>query len=103
MMHLYVMFLIFLICELQQQTSHGQSKHVVTNHAHENKGPGVTSWALNSTSAIKQKWQTINNMIASTSPKQHKQVLGEKLYPLVEKHQVKKFIYNHLTYFKVKK
>ncbi|KAH7553627.1 hypothetical protein JRO89_XS12G0035600 [Xanthoceras sorbifolium] len=66
----------------------GQSKYVPNGHTREmNKASGVLSAASNSAGTVAQKWEMLNTTLASASPEQQKQILGEQLYPLVEKHQ----------------
>ncbi|KAK1554869.1 hypothetical protein Q3G72_018544 [Acer saccharum] len=63
----------------------GQNKYVPNGHT--NKGSGVPSPSSNSVGSVAQKWEMLNGMLAAASPEQQKQMLGEQLYPLIEKHQ----------------
>ncbi|KAK4838190.1 hypothetical protein QYF36_011758 [Acer negundo] len=63
----------------------GQNKYVPNGHT--NKGSGVPSPSSNSVGTVAQKWEMLNGMLAAASPEQQKQMLGEQLYPLIEKHQ----------------
>lgn len=52
-----------------------------------NKGPEITSTASNSVGVGPQGSEMLS-MLAAASPEQQKQILGERLYPLVQKHEV---------------
>ncbi|TXG58386.1 hypothetical protein EZV62_016215 [Acer yangbiense] len=63
----------------------GQNKYV--SNGPTNKGSGEPSPSSNSVGTVAQKWEMLNGMLAAASPEQQKQMLGEQLYPLIEKHQ----------------
>ncbi|KAE8668410.1 Polyadenylate-binding protein 7 [Hibiscus syriacus] len=66
----------------------GQAKYVPNGRAREeNKGSRVPQSALNSLAAISQGSEMLSSMLAAASPEQQKTILGERLYPLVQKHQ----------------
>ncbi|XP_017629884.1 polyadenylate-binding protein 7-like [Gossypium arboreum] len=66
----------------QQQT--GQAKSVPNGQAREmNKGSGGGAAAA----ALTQETEILSSMLAAASPEQQKTILGERLYPLVQKHQ----------------
>ncbi|PPS15072.1 hypothetical protein GOBAR_AA05496 [Gossypium barbadense] len=66
----------------QQQT--GQAKSVPNGQAREmNKGSGGGAAAA----ALTQGTEILSSMLAAASPEQQKTILGERLYPLVQKHQ----------------
>ncbi|KAJ0089005.1 hypothetical protein Patl1_32302 [Pistacia atlantica] len=66
----------------------GQSKYVPNGRTGDmNKGSGVTSAASNSVEGVARKPEMLNSMLAAATPEQQKQILGEHLYPRVEKHQ----------------
>ncbi|XP_041024919.1 polyadenylate-binding protein 7 [Juglans microcarpa x Juglans regia] len=52
-----------------------------------NKGFGVSSTATNSVGVGRQGSEMLSSMLAAASPEQQKQILGERLYPLVQKHK----------------
>ncbi|KAB2060093.1 hypothetical protein ES319_A11G353800v1 [Gossypium barbadense] len=65
-----------------QQT--GQAKSVPNGQAREmNKGSGGGAAAA----ALTQGTEILSSMLAAASPEQQKTILGERLYPLVQKHQ----------------
>ncbi|MBA0591472.1 hypothetical protein Gorai_020147 [Gossypium raimondii] len=69
-----------------QQT--GQAKSVPNGQAREvNKGPGGGAAAA----ALTQGTEMLSSMLAAASPEQQKTILGERLYPLIQKHQVINF------------
>lgn len=53
-----------------------------------NKGSGVSSTASNSVGGGSQGPEMLSSMLAAASPEQQKQILGERLFPLVQKHKV---------------
>ncbi|PPD93197.1 hypothetical protein GOBAR_DD09901 [Gossypium barbadense] len=66
----------------QQQT--GQAKSVPNGQGREvNKGPGGGAAAA----ALTQGTEMLSSMLAAASPEQQKTILGERLYPLIQKHQ----------------
>ncbi|XWS59577.1 hypothetical protein CRYUN_Cryun08bG0134100 [Craigia yunnanensis] len=66
----------------------GQAKYVPNGHAREvNKGSGVPPAASNSVAALSQGSEMLSSMLAAASPEKQKTILGERLYPLVQKHQ----------------
>ncbi|XP_022766117.1 polyadenylate-binding protein 7-like [Durio zibethinus] len=66
----------------------GQAKYVPNGSAREvNKGSGVPAAASNSIAAVSQGSEMLSSMLAAASPEQQKTILGERLYPLVQKHQ----------------
>ncbi|XVE96547.1 hypothetical protein REPUB_Repub02eG0232000 [Reevesia pubescens] len=66
----------------------GQAKYVPNGRAREvNKGSGVPPAASNSVAAVSQGSEMLSSMLAAASPEQQKTILGERLYPLVQKHQ----------------
>ncbi|KAE8717033.1 Polyadenylate-binding protein 7 [Hibiscus syriacus] len=66
----------------------GQAKYVPNGRAREvNKGSRVPQSASNSVAAISQGSEMLSSMLAAASPEQQKTILGERLYPLVQKHQ----------------
>lgn len=68
----------------------GQAKYVPNGRAREvNKGSRVPPAASNSVAAVSQGSEMLSSMLAAASPEQQKTILGERLYPLVQKHQVK--------------
>ncbi|KAL6141869.1 hypothetical protein ACLB2K_060155 [Fragaria x ananassa] len=67
----------------------GQPKYVRNGHQHDmNKGSGVSSTASNSLGGGSQGPEMLSSsMLAAASPEQQKQILGERLFPLVHKHK----------------
>ncbi|XWS43500.1 hypothetical protein CRYUN_Cryun16bG0109400 [Craigia yunnanensis] len=66
----------------------GQAKYVPNGRAREvNKGSGVPPAASNSVTALSHGSEMLSSMLAAASPEQQKTILGERLYPLVQKHQ----------------
>ena len=67
----------------------GQAKYVPNGRAGDvNKGSGVPPAASNSVAALSQGSEMLSSMPAAASLEQQKTILGERLYPLVQKHQV---------------
>lgn len=68
----------------------GQPKYVPNGRQHDmNKGSGVSSTASNSLGGGSQGPEMLSSsMLAAASPEQQKQILGERLFPLVHKHKV---------------
>ncbi|XVE61591.1 hypothetical protein DITRI_Ditri06bG0052900 [Diplodiscus trichospermus] len=65
-----------------------QAKYLPNGRAQEmNKGSGVPPAASNSVAALSQGSEMLSSMLAAASPEQQKTILGERLYPLVQKHQ----------------
>jgi hypothetical protein len=65
----------------------GQAKYVPNSRQREmNKGSGVSSAASIS----------VGSRLAASSPEHQKQILGERLYPLVQKQKVLQVHYRHL-------
>ena len=52
------------------------------------KGSGIPSAASNSVGTGSQGSEMLSSMLAAASPEQQKQILGEHLYPLVQKQKV---------------
>lgn len=44
-----------------------------------------------------RKPDMLNGVLAAASPEQQKQILGERLYPLVEKHKVNNVVWFQLN------
>ncbi|OMO84051.1 hypothetical protein COLO4_22263 [Corchorus olitorius] len=68
----------------------GQAKYIANGRAARDvsKGSGVQQAASNSVSAVtSQGSEMLSSMLAAASPEQQKTILGERLYPLVQKHQ----------------
>ncbi|KAJ4850853.1 hypothetical protein Tsubulata_032253 [Turnera subulata] len=66
----------------------GQAKYVPNGRVREiNKGSGIASAGSNSLGAVPQGSEMLSSMLAAATPEQQKQILGERLYPLVQKHQ----------------
>ncbi|KAG8501012.1 hypothetical protein CXB51_003047 [Gossypium anomalum] len=66
----------------------GQAKYVPNGRAREvNKESRVPPAASNSVAAVSQGSEMLSSMLAAASPEQQKTILGERLYPLVQKHQ----------------
>ncbi|XP_043701551.1 polyadenylate-binding protein 7-like [Telopea speciosissima] len=67
----------------------GQTKYVSNGqHPHEiNNGSAVPSSASNSVGAASQGSEMLSSMLAAATPQHQKQMLGERLYPLVKKHK----------------
>lgn len=69
----------------QQRT--GQAKYVPNGRQREmNKGPGVLSAAPSSVGSGAQS-ETLSTMLAASTPEHQKQIIGERLYPLVQQHK----------------
>ena len=67
----------------------GQAKYVPNGQQREmSKGSGVLSTASNSGGVAQQGAEMLSSMLAAASPEQQKQILGERLYPLVQKYKV---------------
>ncbi|KAE8661167.1 Polyadenylate-binding protein 7 [Hibiscus syriacus] len=66
----------------------GQAKYVPNGRPREvNKGSRVLQAASNSVAAVSQGSEMLSSMLAAASPEQQKTILGERLFPLVQKHQ----------------
>lgn len=77
--------LFFFFCELQRT---GQTKYVAGGRQREmEKGSGVSSGGFNSAVGV-QGSEMLHSMLAAATPEQQKQILGEQLYPLVQKLKV---------------
>ncbi|GAV82316.1 RRM_1 domain-containing protein/PABP domain-containing protein [Cephalotus follicularis] len=64
----------------------GQAKYVPNARTREmNKGLGISFAASNSVGTVPDGSQTLSSMLAAASPETQKRLLGERLYPLVEK------------------
>lgn len=61
----------------------GQAKYVPNGHQHEINNASLTSSGSNS-----QGTEMLSSMLAAATPQQQKQILGERLFPLVEKLKV---------------
>ncbi|XP_021289767.1 polyadenylate-binding protein 7 isoform X2 [Herrania umbratica] len=76
---------------LKDQSNHqrvGQAKYVPNGRGREvNRGSGVPPAASNSVAVVSQGSEMLSSMLAAASPEQQKTILGERLYPLVQKHQ----------------
>lgn len=78
--------LIFVSHALQRT---GQFKYVPNGRSREmNKGSGFDPAASNSVGTGSQGSEMLSSMLAAASTEQQKQILGERLYPLVQKHKV---------------
>ncbi|CAL1373038.1 unnamed protein product [Linum trigynum] len=63
-------------------------KYVPNGRSRESsKSPGVSSAAPNSSGPASQGSEMLSTMLASSTPEEQKQILGEHLYPLVQKHK----------------
>ncbi|KAK2965367.1 hypothetical protein RJ640_024109 [Escallonia rubra] len=66
----------------------GQVKYVPNGRLLEmNKGTGVSSAAPNSVGSGPEGSEMLSSMLAAASPEEQKQILGERLYPLVKQHK----------------
>ncbi|KDP29218.1 hypothetical protein JCGZ_16607 [Jatropha curcas] len=66
----------------------GQAKYVPNGRTREvGKGSGVSSTVLNSLGPVSEGSEMLSSMLAAASPEEQKQILGERLYPLVQKHK----------------
>jgi hypothetical protein len=75
----------------------GQAKYVPNSRQREmNKGSGVSSAASISVGSRPQGSEMLSSMLAASSPEHQKQILGERLYPLVQKQKVLQVHYRHL-------
>ncbi|KAL3754054.1 hypothetical protein ACJRO7_001317 [Eucalyptus globulus] len=64
------------------------ARYVPNGHSREaNNGAGVTSSVPGSAGSGQQGTEMLSSMLAAASPEQQKQILGERLYPLVQKHK----------------
>lgn len=67
----------------------GQAKYVPNGRQRElSKASGVSSTASNSVGTGPQRSEMLSSLLAAASPEQQKQILGERLYPLVHKQKV---------------
>lgn len=67
----------------------GQAKYVPNVRSREvNKGSAVSSTGTNSLGSVSQESEVLNNMLSAATPEEQKQILGEQLYPLIQKHKV---------------
>ncbi|PRQ43716.1 putative polyadenylate binding protein [Rosa chinensis] len=74
--------------ESNNQQRSGQPKYVPNGRQRDmNKGSGVSSTASNSVGGGSQGPEMLSSMLAAASPEQQKQILGERLFPLVLKHK----------------
>ncbi|GKV10198.1 hypothetical protein SLEP1_g21600 [Rubroshorea leprosula] len=74
--------------ELSNRQRAVQAKYVSNGRAREmNKSSGVLPATSNSVGSVSQESDMLSSTLAAASPEQQKQILGERLYPLVEKHQ----------------
>lgn len=80
--------LISSIFVFQQRT--GQIKYIPNGRVREiNRGSsGVSSPAYNSFGFGSHGPDTLSSMLAAASPQNQKRILGERLFPIVNKHQV---------------
>lgn len=69
----------------------GQTKYIPNGRQREiNRGPScVSSAASNSFGVGSPGPETLSSMLAAATPGHQKHILGERLYPLVQKHKVK--------------
>ncbi|GMJ02943.1 poly(A) binding protein 7 [Hibiscus trionum] len=66
----------------------GQANYVPNGRAREvKKGSRVPQAASNSIAVVSHGSEMLSSMLAAASPDQQKTILGERLYPLVQKHQ----------------
>nr|DAD48716.1 TPA_asm: hypothetical protein HUJ06_018653 [Nelumbo nucifera] len=66
----------------------GQTKYVPNARSRDvSNGPAVPSTASNSVGAASQGSNMLSSMLAAATPQHQKQILGERLYPLVKKHK----------------
>ncbi|XP_042511837.1 polyadenylate-binding protein 7-like [Macadamia integrifolia] len=71
-----------------QQQRAGQAKYVPNGRPYEmNNGSAVSSAASNSVGGASQGSEMLSSMLAAATPQHQKQILGERLYPLVKKHK----------------
>ncbi|GLT93477.1 hypothetical protein SLE2022_112690 [Rubroshorea leprosula] len=74
--------------ELSNRQRAVQAKYVSNGRASEmNKSSGVLPATSNSVGTVSQESGMLSSTLAAASPERQKQILGERLYPLVEKHQ----------------
>ncbi|XP_039070052.1 polyadenylate-binding protein 7-like [Hibiscus syriacus] len=67
----------------------GQGKYVPNGRAREvNKGSDAAPGGSNSVLVFTQGSEMLSSMLAAASPEQQKTILGERIYPLVHKHQL---------------
>lgn len=67
----------------------GEVKYVPYGRQREmNKGFGVSSTDANSVGVVPQGSEMLSSMLAAAPPEQQKQILGERLYPLIQKQKV---------------
>uniref|UniRef100_A0A5B7AK56 Polyadenylate-binding protein n=1 Tax=Davidia involucrata TaxID=16924 RepID=A0A5B7AK56_DAVIN len=70
------------------QQRDGQAKYVPNGRPREmNKGSGVLSAASNSVGSGSEGSEMLSSRLAAASQEQQKQILGERLYPLVQNHK----------------
>ncbi|KAL6988291.1 hypothetical protein U1Q18_014041 [Sarracenia purpurea var. burkii] len=66
----------------------GQTRFVPNGRMIEmNKGSGVPSVVTNSVGSGSEGSEMLSSRLAASPPEQQKQILGEQLYPLVQKHK----------------
>ncbi|OAY42807.1 polyadenylate-binding protein 7 [Manihot esculenta] len=66
----------------------GQAKYISNSRTRDaGKGSGVSSAVPTSLSPVSQGSEMLSSMLAAASPEEQKQILGERLYPLVKKHK----------------
>ncbi|XP_065856556.1 polyadenylate-binding protein 7 [Euphorbia lathyris] len=66
----------------------GQAKYVPNGRAREvSKGSAVSSTGINSLGSVSQGSGVLNSMLSAATPDEQKQILGEQLYPLIQKHK----------------
>ncbi|KAJ4972182.1 hypothetical protein NE237_005281 [Protea cynaroides] len=74
--------------DASNQQRAGQAKHVPNGHPYEmNNGSAVSSAVSNSIGGASQGSEMLSSMLAAATPQHQKQILGERLYPLVKKHK----------------
>ncbi|XP_043707506.1 polyadenylate-binding protein 7-like isoform X2 [Telopea speciosissima] len=66
----------------------GQAKYVPNGHPYEmNNGSAVSSAASISVGVASQGSAMLSSMLAAATPQHQKQILGERLYPIIKKHK----------------
>ena len=89
-----MLFFIDILIQISMSVTHtlqrhGQAKYVPNGRVRDiNKGSGVSSAASNAVGSGSEESEILSSKLAAASPEQQKQILGEQLYPLVEKHEV---------------
>ncbi|GAB4833522.1 hypothetical protein Ancab_031766 [Ancistrocladus abbreviatus] len=73
--------------EFSNQQRAGQVRYVPNGRHEVNKVSGVSSPSLSSDGTGSPGTENLSSMLAAATPQQQKQILGERLYPLVENHR----------------